>query len=252
MGEYATRLRGGVQIKIGTCSSMYYCRYDQIKQVSYGYSTKNLLWRIPAIEEDGIEVGDFTFGGLFKDGFPLYSVRLKDFPEGCDYQGLAENAGIVQLHDQKTGMLLNVKCYHGLKLPQKTDEITPFFNGRRQPIHLCFLKNTDTELLVGLKCAACGEMWSTPFNEIEPYILSEEMRLRLLEMCSEYYFEHTGECAKYSVTETNERGRSVSIYPVSAHTYGVVYDGGEPIVGGFKESVKNFVYYLRYADRKEE
>jgi len=252
MGEYATRLRDGAEIKIGTCNSMYYCRYDQLNQINYGYNTDNLLWRIPAIEEDNVEVGEFVFGGLYKDGFPLHSLRLWDIPKDSELMGLADNVGTFQLHSEKLGMLLNVPCHHGLKLPEDTGSIKAFFNGHRNPLHLCFLKNTDKELRVGIKCAACGEMWSLSFDEIEPYMVSEEMKLRLLEMCSEYYFEHTGECAKYSVTEKNERDRSVSIYPVGAHTYGVVYDGGDPIVSGYKEAVKNFMYYLRYADRQEK
>lgn len=266
MGEYATRLRDGAFIKIGTCSNMYYCRYDQRDQINYGYHTDNLLWRIPAIEEDNVEVGDFVFGGLYKDGFPLHSLRLRDIPEDSELMGLADNVGTFQLHSEKLGMLLNVPCHHGLKLPEDTGSIKAFFNGHRNPLHLCFLKNTDRELRVGVKCAACGEMWSFSFDEIEPYMISEDMKLRLLKMCSDYYFEHTEEVASYSATERNERGHYISILPLGGDYWrvmnyeGMTVENGQRVMlrgkiaweGSWDECVKEFHYYLRYADRQEK
>ena len=267
MGEYAKRLRDGAEIKIGTCSSMYYCRYEQLNDIIYHYPTNNLLWRIPAIEEDGIEVGNFKFRGLYEnDGFPLYSVRLWNIPEDSELMGMAEDKGNVQLHSDKLGLLLNVPCHHGLKLPDNTGDIKAFFNGRRNPLHLCFLKNTDTELRVGVKCAACGEMWSFSFNDIEPCIISEDMKLRLLKMCSDYYFEHTNDVASYSATEKNERGHYISILPLGGDYWRVMnYEGrtvenGQRVMlngkivweGSWEESVKEFNYYLRYADRQNE
>lgn len=266
MGEYAKRLRDGAFIKIGTCSSMYYCRYDQRDQINYGYQTDNLLWRIPAIEEDGIEVGEFEYGGLYKKGFPLYSVRLWDFPKDSSLRELADDEGRVQLHDDKTGLVLSVPCHHGLRLPENTGCINAFFNGRINPIHLCFLKNTETELRVGVKCASCERLWSVSFDEIEPYIVSKDMKLRLLKMCSDYYFEHTGEVASYSATERNERGHYISILPLGGDYWrvmdykGMMVEYGQRVMlkgriaweGTWDESVKEFRYYLRYTDRQEE
>jgi hypothetical protein len=37
MGEYATRKSDNEYIKIGTCESMYYLRFDDINQVVYEY-----------------------------------------------------------------------------------------------------------------------------------------------------------------------------------------------------------------------
>lgn len=252
MSEYATRLRDGAEIKIGTCSSMYYCRYDQRDQINYGYRTDNLLWRIPAIEEDGVEVGEFVFGGLYKDGFPLHSLRLWDIPKDSELMGMAEATGNVQLHSDELGLVLNMPCHHGLKLPEDTGSIKAFFNGRRNPLHLCFLENTDKELRVGVKCAACRGMWSFSFDEIEPYMVSEDMKLRLLKMCSDYYFEHNDECPEYRVTEKNERNHAASILPIGENYWRVLYDDKIAMEGSWDECVKEFHYYLRYADRQEE
>lgn len=244
MGEYAKRLRDGANIKIGTCSSMYYCRYDQRNLIDYGYSTNNLLWRIPAIEEDGIEVGEFEFGGLYKKGFPLCSVRLWDFPKDSSLREVADDEGRVQLHDDKTGLVLSVPCHHGLKLPEDTGCINAFFNGRSNPIHLCFLKNTEKELRVGVKCASCEKLWSISFDEIEPYIISEDMKLRLLKQCSDYYFEHNGECPDYSVTLKSEKGLYVSLFLIGENFWRVMYDGRIDTEGAWDDCCEAFRHRL--------
>lgn len=47
MGEYAKRKIDCKKFKIGTCESMFNCRYDQISEVIYPYMSDNLYWRIP-------------------------------------------------------------------------------------------------------------------------------------------------------------------------------------------------------------
>lgn len=66
MGEYAKRKADGTDIKIGTCKSMYYCRYDQRKEVEYPYNSDNFYWRIPTPDEDGTLPGDYDFSLLQK------------------------------------------------------------------------------------------------------------------------------------------------------------------------------------------
>jgi hypothetical protein len=91
MGEYA-RYKGQ-SIKIGTCESMYYLRWDQVGDVhaesnsvdpmSHRFS---LRFRFPFPDEDGTRPGDFdpydrnvrVWGvGLPADGIDHYSVQFK-------------------------------------------------------------------------------------------------------------------------------------------------------------------------------
>lgn len=61
MGEYAIRKSDGRSIKIGTCESMYYLRYEDRRKVTpeegsgFGY-----YWPLPFPDEDSIEPGEYT------------------------------------------------------------------------------------------------------------------------------------------------------------------------------------------------
>ena len=67
MGEYARRKSDNVEIKVGTCRSMYYIRYEdreKVKQVSWSCNPAteaNLLWRLPVESEDNILIGDYSY-----------------------------------------------------------------------------------------------------------------------------------------------------------------------------------------------
>jgi hypothetical protein len=95
-------------------------------------------------------------------------------------------------------------------------------------------------------------MWTCPFNEIEPYIFDEDMKLRLLKQCSDYYFEHNSKCPEYKATEKNERNHAVSILLIGENYWRVLYNDKIAMEGSWDECVKEFHYYLRYADRQKE
>lgn len=65
MGEYARRKYDEVDIKVGTCESMYYLRYTQRNDVVFRSPCPiDALWfRLPRPEENGILAGDFEFHG---------------------------------------------------------------------------------------------------------------------------------------------------------------------------------------------
>lgn len=255
MGDYATRLADGESIKVGSCGAMYYCRYEQINEIlmdgvyNLKDRLKDCLWRIPAIEEDGTKVGEYEYGGLYKahdfgtgvkHRYLLYSVLLQDFPKDSDWMSLADDKGIVQKEVESLGMILNVPCYHGLKLPEGGD-VRAFFNGKRNPLHPCFLKNTETELLVGIRCIACGHMWSVPFNEIEPYIVSLDMKLRLFNQCAEYWHEHNTEHCPYEVKFVDKNDEEIKMVSLASGVYDVVKGHlGVSTVASFDENVELF------------
>lgn len=245
MGEYAKRLKDGEDVKIGTCECMYYCRYEQLHEIDYGYNTDNLLWRIPTPDEDGIDPGDFEFGGLYHDKrFVRYHVSLKESYD--DFKELADNAGIVQLYSDKIGLLINVPCHHGIKLPD-INGAKCFWNGKINPLHLAYIKNTDKELLVGVRCMACGKMWSIPLGEIMPSINSLWMKLRLLHQCTDYWHKHNiGEPCTYSVTVKNKGGRMMEIYNTSGDVFGWVVSANDNIIkqGTWEECRNEFIERL--------
>ena len=76
MGEYAHRKKDGKEVKIGTCSRMYYCRYDQTGEINYPYMTDNLIWRIPNPDEDGTMPGDYQCSLLRDNTVVPYHLQL--------------------------------------------------------------------------------------------------------------------------------------------------------------------------------
>ena len=60
MGEYAIRKSDGESIKIGTCESMYYLRYeDRFKVTPEEGSGFGYYWRLPFPDEDCIRPGEY-------------------------------------------------------------------------------------------------------------------------------------------------------------------------------------------------
>ena len=63
MGEYAIRKSDGESIKIGTCESMYYLRYeDRCKVTPEEGSGFGNRWRLPFPDEDCIRPGEYDSG----------------------------------------------------------------------------------------------------------------------------------------------------------------------------------------------
>lgn len=245
MGEYAIRKSDGKEVKIGTCEDMMYCRYDQLGDIDYPYSCKNMLWRIPTPDEDGTQVGDYESSLMLKNGYIPYHLMIDSLKfDDEDKQLLIKNSGITQVLVDKLGLLCNIKCFHGLKLPDNSDDVKYFWNGKRDPLHLAYLVNKDKELRVGIKCNACGESFSMPFNEAEPLIKSMWMKLRLLHQCSDYWYKHNDESCPYEVKNVTKDNKIVDI---SSTEYGRwnVSIGDEVIIIGTWEQCRNvFISYL--------
>ena len=246
MGDYATRLCDGEHIKVGTCGAMYYCRYEQINEIEMDghYNLDGCLWRIPLPSEDGIKPGDYDSGLVRENRIP-YDLLLKqdDFSDDMK-QTLVETKGIVQAYVEELGMLINVTCFHGFKLPEDSDGIKAGWNGKRDPLFLSHLENKEKELLVGIQCNACHKMWSTTFDEIEPYIVSLEMKLRLFRQCTEYWINHHQgvEPCPYRITEKYRENRLVTMFQPNGNIDNWVVDenGDIATVGGFEHCLEWF------------
>ena len=240
MGEYAIRKKDRAEIKIGSCESMYYCRYEQLDEIEYKHSTENCLWRIPVPCEDGIEPGDFNYQLKTERGDTYCQLRL-DPLKIPDREELAKCTGITQVRVEALGLLVNVECRHGIELPESTKSAKFFWNGKREPLHLYALKNTKKHLLVVYKCDACGTCWSCEFSEIEPAIEDIEMKLRIYHQVCEYFIKHNeGYGYGYNVMADCRRGGKVTIMQVAENEYAVYNDDEDtPISYGTWEEMRN-------------
>lgn len=185
MGEYAIRKSDGQEIKIGTCESMFYLRYEDRNKVSKKANSLDanketgLFWRLPFPDEDNVLPGDYE---EYNRGERLYKM-VKDHM-GVDHceefsdKETIEDPGTIQL-THKCGMLVNLPCYHGEKLPTTSNEIQPFWNGRSWFYELSSIKNTeDGKIHPIVHCRHCDHAWRYTWEEILPY-LHGEMKTRL-------------------------------------------------------------------------
>lgn len=192
MGEYAIRKSDNQEIKIGTCENMYYLRYsdrDKVRRKNDNNLDPNddqivseLRFRLPFPDEDHIKPGDYE--PFRKEDVLLYGYEPKN-----------ENPGTLQLHT-KYGMLLNVPCYHGEKLPENIGDIKAFWNGKCPGYSLKYLKFINGEPWGVYGCIECREEWRAPLKELVPFIGGHdaELRNRLIEWyCPEIFKKEQSE-----------------------------------------------------------
>lgn len=184
MGEYAERKNDGQRIKIGTCESMYYLRFeDQDKVRPDDSSGFGYFWRLPFPDEDDILPGNYQghLKGyrLFKqDGFyPLAS----DYPSYVDFSDpeTITDPGNMQLIHKESGLLVNIKCYHGEQLPKGSEDFKPSWNGKSHALELSSIRSTSEGLFPVVSCRFCGKMWRYDWAEILPYVQDKELKSRL-------------------------------------------------------------------------
>lgn len=220
MGEYARRKIDGQEVKIGTCNRMYYCRYDQKNEIDYPYNSDNLIWRIPNPDEDGTLPGDYNYSLLRDDVIVPWKLKLDSSKLKREDVAILKETGTIQLSDKRMGLLVNIRCPHGLPLKQETNtQCSLGYNGHQNTLHLCGLKNTQRELTVVFSCASCGSIWSDSFYELEPLIESIWMKLRLLRQVSEYHYQHNEEPCKFVATVGISNDVNVTITPISKERY---------------------------------
>lgn len=213
MGEYAKRKSDGLEVKIGTCASMYYLRYEQRNEVNYDFGEEEFYWRIPTPKEDGILPGEYDYSLLDGQYIP-YELKLSNIDDSLS-QKLASHVGLTQVRNEKLGMLINMPCHHGLRLPEPFDGFKFFWNGKVDSLYLYCLVNKENELKICIKCNACGEVFSGSFTEMAPIIVSLWMKLRLLHQCTEYWYEHNDEPCYYMVMNKDREGKLMEIYNLS-------------------------------------
>jgi len=173
MGEFA--LYNGQRVKIGTCESMYYLRYeDRFKVTAEAHSldpafTPNLFWRLPFEDEDNVEIGCYSD---FSRGYRLYQMDERGYCQ--DYYPEDElKPGSFQM-SHPSGLLISVPCHHGKKLPDLGAQTRVGWNGKSHCFELVHIKNLEDGSVVPIiRCRHCGDMWRTDWADILPYIHGE-------------------------------------------------------------------------------
>ena len=182
MGEYAIRKSDNQEVKIGTCQSMYYIRYEDRTKVTKldssldAATTTDLFWRLPFPDEDNVRIGEYE---EFNRGFRLYKSIPNEPCENFTFNEIDETPGIIQL-SHKCGLLVNVPCFHGAKLPNPPPGGQIFWNGKSWFLELTSIKNTkEGKIRFVVSCIHCRHMWSYTWDEIQEWIPAGEMRSRL-------------------------------------------------------------------------
>lgn len=174
MGEYAILKNNKKKVKIGICEDMIYLRYEDIDKVLLAEGSNfGIFFRLPFPDEDNIEPG-------YYDGcrnYPLYNFNAND---------TIDNIGTIQLkHD--SGLLVNVPCYHGNKLPETDNEnINFFWNGKTSWFfELKRIKVIDDKKIPVITCRFCEKSWICDWDDILDYIQDEKLKKRLEKYANE-------------------------------------------------------------------
>jgi hypothetical protein len=160
MGEDARRKSDGQRIKIGTCESMYYLRFDQRGDVDYRWPALSddpekldpFLYRFPDPREDRILPGDYesAWGGIKLGIKGFWST----FPEG------AVDHGSIQVHAHD-GYHFNMPCPEGNPdmYVEKYDGKKPhrFRNGGITTVVINAQRWYAGRLVLVVQCAACRD-----------------------------------------------------------------------------------------------
>jgi hypothetical protein len=187
MGEYATRKSDGQYVKIGTCESMYYLRWEDRNKVrvdgGYSLDEPGLSFRLPFPDEAHMlpgDIGDNAYNRGHRLSYwrdPEDATKIEPFT----MKGAEEHPGTIQLH-HASGLLLNVPCYHGTRLPD-AGKIRAFWNGKDLHVwELVRVKNQPGEGLLPLvQCRHCGQVFRTTWAHVLNHISDEQLKDRLIE-----------------------------------------------------------------------
>ncbi len=186
MGEYA--LYRGNRIKIGSDTDLHSLRFDdRFKVIALPNNidpvndAHDCTFRLPLPQEDSEPIGDYPGQGHVL----LYTKTAAGYHEHYSPDSL-EPSGIVQA-TTKHGLLINIACHHGTKLPQAGGDIAKvFWNGRAPHIALTALRcrraeHTPSNLTLTpiIMCLACRTRWYMTWDELLLYVHGD-LKQRLL------------------------------------------------------------------------
>jgi len=177
MGEYA--LYNHEQVKIGTCEDMYYLRYEDRFKVSKlpgnvdpVSDATSLRFRLPFPDEDNIQPGGYEEYNRYERLYAKDDTECRNIHIGED------STGIIQLTHKDSGLLLNVPCHHGQKLPEVGPNMKAFWNGKGHALVLSAIRPTEEGVKPIVRCRFCDHAWRFDWADVFPYVQGE-MRARL-------------------------------------------------------------------------
>jgi hypothetical protein len=192
MGEYAIRVSDNERVKIGTCEDMYYLRFEDRGKVLHlpgnvdpanDKDASQIRFRLPFADEDGVAIGEYD---KYDRGERLWKKIPNPLPGGMTCEEFSDDTtasdpGTVQL-SHPCGLLVNVPCYHGEKLPESSNDVRVAWNGRSWFLELYQLRPVleDGQLRVYpvIHCRFCGHLWRYQWADVMEWI-PEPMRSRL-------------------------------------------------------------------------
>ncbi len=201
MGEYAKRKSDGADIKIGTCEDMYYLRYEdrhkvwpQANSLDPVTEACELRFRLPFPDEDSVLPGEYEQYARGERLWKSWCYRCNalasdacksdhNHQTGCpsfEDESAADDPGVIQLrHD--SGLLVNVPCYHGVKLPEVAKPVQIFWNGKSWHLELQQLRPTPAGVKPIVGCRFCGHKWRYDWSDVWDYIQDAKLRAALRE-----------------------------------------------------------------------
>lgn len=161
MGEYANYK--GHEVKIGTCNSMYYLRWEQRKDVVPLPGNVNpvtqvheIWFRPPRHSEDGIEPGMFDFHGWCGAEPIRFYIKDEKSRFAKEVRAIAEAApGHAQVYHKEIGVLCNIPCCHGFTTELPKGMAYNGFSPHVLGISGLSVRNGEAVALIG--CIACGK-----------------------------------------------------------------------------------------------
>jgi hypothetical protein len=175
MGEYAVRISDNQEVKIGTCEDMFYLRFSDRNlvrrlsgniDVNVDAEAAQCRFRLPFPDEDGLKPGEYDNFNRFQELYNHNNER---------YTVAHPETGVIQVH-HKSGILINLPCYHGEKLPEiKSNGVHVFWNGK-DPGHIvlsslrCVKNGEGLRVLPVLRCKYCDHAWRVGWADIWEYI----------------------------------------------------------------------------------
>lgn len=183
MSEYALRKSDRQEIYIGSCEDIRNLRYtdrDKVLKVPNSLDPSwvtDCFWRVPISKEDDVLPGDYK-------GRATYRLHMPSkVGYGTDYVPEFElEPGTFQLRHEDSGLLVVVKCYHGQKLPQESEDFSPGWNGKGHAFELVRIKNTKEGLIPIVGCRFCGNWWRESWENIMPYVSDLGTKYNLLHL----------------------------------------------------------------------
>jgi len=179
MGEIATRKFDQERVKIGTCESMYYLRWDDIDRVVINYDLRQpgLSFRLPFPDEDDQLPGQYD---PYNRGYRLLPYEDDGHTIAFEAPETIAHPGLIQLH-HLSGLLINAHCFHGLRLPEGSEEIQSHWNGKDPHAwELVRVKHhPGAGLLPLIQCRHCGQLFRSDWASVLPHVQDQTLRDRL-------------------------------------------------------------------------